>query len=213
MTPRPFTVHEGVAAALLRDNIDTDVIIPSRDMNRVSKAGLGESLFAPWRYEDRNGRRGAERDDFVLNAGPCRRASILLTGANFGCGSSREHAVWALADFGIRAVFAPSFGGIFRSNCARNGIVAGTMPARHVRTLADYVAVDPGGRRLLVDLTALRVRAAEALEFEFSMEPGDRARLLSGQDDIDRTLAMREDIARFTARDRLARPWAHLREP
>ena len=116
-----FERHTGVAAAMLRGNVDTDAIIPSREMKRVSKDGLGEGLFAGWRYLEQGGRE--PNPDFVLNQPAYEETSILFSGPNFGCGSSREHAVWALAEFGIRAIIAPGFGAIFANNCVRNGLL------------------------------------------------------------------------------------------
>ena len=121
---QPFAAHCGVAAPLLRSNVDTDAIIPSREMGRVSKRGLSIGLFANWRYADPRAR--IPNPEFVLNQPAYAGASILLGGDNFGCGSSREHAVWALAEFGIRAILAPSFGAIFQKNCIANGL----LPAR-----------------------------------------------------------------------------------
>ncbi|MEO0577031.1 MAG: 3-isopropylmalate dehydratase small subunit, partial [Pseudomonadota bacterium] len=120
----PFTTHSGIVAPILIDNVDTDQIIPSREMKRVSKLGLGEGLFAGWRYTYEDGEKTGLTDDFILNSPAYHGTSILLGGRNFGCGSSREHAVWALADFGIRVVIAASFGKIFHRNCARNGVLA-----------------------------------------------------------------------------------------
>ena len=143
-----FTTLTAIAAPLLRINIDTDAIIPSREMKRVSKDGLAEGLFAGWRYQTPGSRE--ENPDFILNQAPYRQARILLSGINFGCGSSREHAVWALHEWGIRAVIAPSFGSIFQGNCVRNGIVP---------VVLDNAIVEPTG-------PTGRKRSGE--------EPGDR---------------------------------------
>ena len=118
---KPFTRHASIAAPMMQPNIDTDAIIPSREMKRVSRKGLGEGLFAGWRYISAGTRD--ENPNFVLNEARYEGCSILVAGPNFGCGSSREHAVWALVDFGVRAVIAPSFGDIFRRNCVRNGVL------------------------------------------------------------------------------------------
>ena len=150
-----FDVLTAVAAPLIRANVDTDAIIPSREMRTVAKSGLADGLFAGWRYHEIGGR---EPDpDFVLNRPAYAGAQILLSGENFGCGSSREHAVWALLEYGIRAVLAPSFAPIFRSNCIRNGILPVCLSAATVAGLAAAVAVDPPGRRVTVDLVRRRV--------------------------------------------------------
>jgi 3-isopropylmalate/(R)-2-methylmalate dehydratase small subunit len=190
----PFTVHEGQAAALLRDNIDTDAIIPSREMKSPGRTGLAAGLFANWRYRDPASR---EPDpDFVLNRQP--GASILLAGANFGCGSSREHAVWALAEWGIRAIVAPSFGAIFFDNCVRNGLLPVVLPREAVAQLAGQ------GGLLRVDLLACTVQG-----HPFSLPDDAREQLLSGLDALDRTLKLMPIIEAFEQADRLRRPWAY----
>ncbi len=152
---RKFDVLTGVAAPLLRANVDTDAIIPSREMKSVSKHGLADGLFAGWRYLAIGGR---EPDPgFVLNQPAYAGTSILLAGENFGCGSSREHAVWALDEYGIRAVIAPSFAPIFQGNCVRNGLLPVRLDAGAVARLAEAVAPDPQHRPVTVDLVRLRV--------------------------------------------------------
>ncbi len=199
--------HRGVAAPLLRANIDTDAIIPSREIRRVSKEGLGEALFAGWRY------RAAERreadPDFVLNRPRYQGASILLAGDNFGCGSSREHAVWALKEFGIKAIIAPSFGGIFFNNCALNGILAIELEADAIQRLADWVRVDPRKHLLEIDLAAQRLRWRDGREIEFHVESARRALLLEGLDSIAATLRMAPAIAAFEKADFTRRPWVY----
>ncbi len=152
-----FNRHEGVAAPLLRSNVDTDAIIPSREMKRVSKEGLGEGLFAGWRYLDVAARE--HNPEFILNQPGYEGASILLSGPNFGCGSSREHAVWALREFGFRAVIAPGFGAIFASNCLRNGILPLVLGEAQIAAIADWVARCPQQNRVLIDLPAQQVQA------------------------------------------------------
>lgn len=207
MKPRPLTVHRGIAAPLLTRNIDTDTIIPSREIRRVSKQGLGDGLFAGWRYRADGSR---EPDpEFVLNLDEYRDASILLAGANFGCGSSREHAVWALRDFGIRVVLAPSFGSIFHNNCTLNGILAVVVEATSVRRLAEWVEADPRRNQLEIDLRnrVIAWRSAETLEFD--VDPARRRLLLQGLDSIAVTLKHAEAIDEFEAVDRDVRPWAY----
>lgn len=201
-----FTVHEGVAAPLLRINIDTDAIIPSREMKRVSKTGLGEGLFAGWRYTEVGGR--VPNPDFVLNQPACAGASILLAGVNFGCGSSREHAVWALKEYGFRAIVAPSFGAIFYNNCVRNGLLPVELPEHTVQALAEAAQ---GGARLRVDLERCEVRVPGGACHAFTIQPALREMLLEGLDPVALTLKQAPRIEAFQAADRLQRPWVYLK--
>ncbi len=200
----PFTSLTAIAAPLLRINVDTDAIIPSREMKRVSREGLGESLFAAWRYRSPGSRE--ETDDFVLNRAPFRDARILLSGENFGCGSSREHAVWALADFGIRAIIAPSFGAIFFGNCVRNGIVPVVLSDADVVSLAAWVEEDPENHRVTVDLENLQLSGAGSVH-SFEIEDADREMLLEGLDAIDVTMKHRDAIDAFESDYRQRSPW------
>ncbi len=196
----PFTTLTSIAAPLLRDNVDTDAIIPSREMKSTGKTGLAGGLFAGWRYRD------AERTpnpDFVLNQPEYSMAALLLGGRNFGCGSSREHAVWALAEYGIRCIIAPSFAPIFHGNCIRNGIVPVVLPAEIIAPLA--------GQQVHVDLAAQVVSAGDAT-FGFEIDGEAKAMLLEGLDAIDLTFKHRAAIAAFHARDRLQRPWVYLEQ-
>lgn len=205
----PFTTHTGIAAALVEDNVDTDQIIPSREMKSVSKAGLGDGLFAGRRYrQNANGNRD-EDPTFVLNRDEYRSATILLTGRNFGCGSSREHAVWALADFGFRAIVAASFGKIFRANCARNGLLAIELDGREVIELAERTARDPEDNPLTIDLEQQTIELEGAGSFDFRIDPFDRGMLLEGLDHVAYTLSFEDEIDRFIEKDRVSRPWAH----
>lgn len=196
----PFTTLTGIAAPLLRANIDTDLIIPKQFLKTLVRSGLGRNLFHEIRYDN----AGAERPDFVLNQAPCRRASILLAGPNFGCGSSREHAPWALKDFGIRAILAPSFADIFFNNCFANGLLPVALPMETIEALAR--AEGP----LTVDLPAQRVRRG-SLAFAFDIEPARKAVLLEGLDEIRRTEANLADIAAYEARRRQEAPWVEIR--
>jgi len=205
---RKFDVLTAVAAPLIRANVDTDAIIPSREMKRVSKRGLADGLFAGWRYTAIGGRDPDPA--FVLNQPAYAGAQILLSGENFGCGSSREHAVWALLEYGIRAVIAPSFAPIFHGNCVRNGVLPVRLGAPGVARLADAVAPDPQRRRLTVDLVRQHVTGPDGLGFEFEVEPGEREMLLEGLDAIDLTLKHRDAIEAFRSRDREQRPWIYL---
>lgn len=201
----PFTKHEGVAAPILRINVDTDAIIPSREMKTVSKAGLADGLFAGWRYVKQGGRD--ENPDFVLNHADYAATTILLSGENFGCGSSREHAVWALAEYGIRAVIAPTFGAIFYNNCIKNGLLPIELPDDVVRTIAEHVASDPQGHKLAIDLAACTVTTADGQSHSFTIAPTHQEMLLEGLDSIDMTLKMMPDIEAFEAKDHRA-DWA-----
>jgi len=191
----PFTILTGIAAPLLRDNIDTDTIIPSREMKSTGKTGLADGLFAPWRYSDAAAR--LPDPQFVLNRPEFAQAPILLAGHNFGCGSSREHAVWALAEWGIRCIIAPGFAPIFLSNCIRNGVLAVELPIDAIRNMA--------GREITVDL------AAELADgHAFAIDAEAKAMLLEGLDAIDLTLKHRGTIAAWQAADRARRPWVYL---
>lgn len=206
---QPFRVHTGIAAYLPRANVDTDAIIPSREMRSVSRRGLGQALFAGWRYHYDGMQRLGPDAGFVLNQPAQAGTSILLAGANFGCGSSREHAVWAIADYGIRAILAPSFGAIFQGNCARNGVLAVELPAPVIEQLAAQVAVDPQHRRLTVDLERCEVRTPDGQAWTFTMVESVRERLLQGLDEVAETLAHRPALEAWRERDRQLRPWVY----
>ncbi|TZG27226.1 3-isopropylmalate dehydratase small subunit [Sphingomonas montanisoli] len=199
----PFDRLSAVAAPLLRNNIDTDAIIPSREMTSVGKTGLAAGLFAGWRYNAIGSR--APNPDFILNRPDFADAAILLSGENFGCGSSREHAAWALAEYGFRVVIAPSFNPIFRGNCVRNGIVPVEADATEIA--ADLEAT-PG--MLTVDLPNQTVTAPSGRNWSFTIEDEGKTMLLGGLDAIDLTLIRKAEIAAYHDRDRQARPWAYL---
>jgi len=204
---QPFVSLTGVAAPLLRTNIDTDAIIPSREMKGVSKTGLADGLFAGWRYT-----AVAERTlnpDFVLNDPAYQGATILLAGENFGCGSSREHAVWALAEYGFRAIIAPSFSPIFQNNCTRNGVLAACVPAGAVAAMA--AAIEPGPQDLLItiDLACQTITSPEAGAVCFEIAEEAKEMLLHGLDAIALTHKSAPEIQAFREIDRLKRPWAY----
>ena len=199
-----FVVHQGVAAPLLRANIDTDAIIPSREMKFVSKTGLAGGLFAGWRYLDAATR--SPDPAFVLNQAEFAGATILLAGANFGCGSSREHAVWALREYGIRAIVAPSFGAIFQTNCVRNGILPVVLAEVDVALLAQQAGPQP----LTVDLQRQVVVAPDGQVFRFEIAAAAREMLLEGLDPVALTLRLDAQITAYQARDREQRPWIYL---
>lgn len=200
----PVTHVTGIAAALLRDNIDTDVIIPSREITSPGRDGYGAKLFSPWRYRSPG---GPENPDFVLNRGPWRHARILVAGRNFGCGSSREMAVWAIAQFGIGCIVAPSFGAIFRDNCVRNAVVPVVLPEDEVAALAAEADASP--REWRVDVAAGELRTAGGRIHRFALDDGDRQQLLTGNDAVAHTLqAHGAAIDAYEALDRRRRPWA-----
>ena len=192
----PVPAVQGMAVPLIRDNVDTDAIIPSREIKGVGKTGLADGLFAGWRYTE--GRTPDPR--FVLNDPAYAHAPILLGGANFGCGSSREHAVWALHEYGFRAVIAPSFAPIFAGNCVRNGIIPLVLPADAIAGLGNQVRID------LVSQTV----TSGACVHSFAIDPEAKAMLVSGLDGIDLTLLHAAAIANFHTADRTRRPWIYL---
>lgn len=202
----PFTVLTGRAAPLMRDNVDTDAIIPSREMRTVSKTGFADGLFAGWRYYS-VGSRTAD-PAFVLNRPERQGVSVLITGDNFGCGSSREHAVWALAEFGFRAIVAPSFNPIFRANCVANGLLPVSINRAAVDRLAAMAEADPS-LLLTFDLPLQEIRVGEKLIEKFEIDPEARDILLSGLDPIARTLRSRDQILAFIELDKRRRPWIY----
>jgi len=207
MSGRPFTTLTAVALPLLRDNVNTDAIIPSREMKHVSRRGLADGLFADWRYTAVGGREADP--SFVLNDPRYAGCAILLTGSNFGCGSSREHAAWALAEYGFRAIVAEGFNPIFRGNAILNGVVPIVLARAQIETLAAQVAADPVRQRVTVDLRAMQVTAPDSATMAFTLDAEPREMLLEGLDIIDLTLKRRAEIASFRSSDRQARPWAY----
>ncbi len=209
---RAFVRHQGIAAPLteagvLRRNIDTDAIIPSREMKQVSKTSLVQGLFANWRYLSPDSRE--PNPDFVLNQGAFSSASLLLAGENFGCGSSREQAVWALAEFGIRAIIAPSFGAIFARNCVANGLLTVVLAAHTVQQIADWVFVNPLEHQPLIDLEQEQVSVSDK-HLVFKTPPAERLSLLRGLDHIEFTLSGRHLIDDFERRYVEEYPWVAL---
>ncbi len=204
----PFICHHGVAAALLRSNVDTDTIIPSTEMKSVSKVGLSIGLFANLRYIDVAARQ--PNPEFVLNRFEQRGTSVLLCGMNFGCGSSREHAVWALKEYGIKVVIAPSFGTIFASNCVRNGILPAVLNESIIAEIASSIEQNPQAMPLTINLADAVLITSDATRFAFSIDSSQREMLLSGMDPIAMTLAMDAEIHAFQSADQVARPWIYL---
>jgi 3-isopropylmalate/(R)-2-methylmalate dehydratase small subunit len=197
-------VLEAVAASLNEDDLDTDAIIPVEQTKTTSRA-LGHALFHNRRYRA----DGAENPEFILNKETYRRTAILVGQRNFGCGSSREQAVWALADFGIRCVIAQSFGEIFSSNCERNGLLLVSLSQDACAALASSVDTACGSVPVRVDLERQVITAPGGTAFPFAIEPGRRMRFLDGYDPIGATLALRASIDAYRARDLIERPWVH----
>jgi 3-isopropylmalate/(R)-2-methylmalate dehydratase small subunit len=191
-----FTVHTGIVAMLPRDNVDTDQIIPKQFLKRIERTGYGDVLFFDWRY-DRDGMPDA---GFPLNAPQYRGATILLAGKNFGCGSSREHAVWALRDYGFRAIIAPSFADIFANNCVKNGVLTVVLRPSEI---AQLQARDAAGLYCLkIDLEQCEVSWNGGFQARFEIDPFSRSCLLEGLDEIGSTLKREADIAAYEQRRR-----------
>lgn len=204
MTRRPFGIHRGTIAPLPVDNVDTDQIIPSREMKTVGRTGLSGGLFAGWRFIPDTDR--IPDPDFVLNRPGCKDATILVSGENFGCGSSREHAVWALAEYGIRVVIAASFGDIFYNNCIRNGVLPIRLPQPEIARLFNL----PEGTELTVDLPEQTVRAGKEA-FHFDISHYGKRLLVEGLDPIGLTMKDKQLIENFQDTDRKSRPWVYSR--
>lgn len=190
----PFSTHTGLVAPLDRANVDTDQIIPKQFLKRIERTGFGEFLFYDWRYRP----SGELNEDFSLNEPRYRGASILVAGKNFGCGSSREHAPWALADFGFRAIIAPSFADIFANNCQKNGLLPVVLKDAEVAELVRRAQVR--GYQLTVDLERRLVQDSDGFAAAFAIDDFQRYCLMEGLDDIDLTLQHAADITAYEAR-------------
>jgi len=198
----PFKKLDGIAAPLNMINVDTDMIIPKQFLKTIRRTGLGKALFDEMRYKQ----DGSENPDFVLNKPAYRQAQILVTGENFGCGSSREHAPWALLDFGIRCVIAPSFADIFYNNCFKNGILPIRLPQETVNKLMDD-AERGSNARISVDLEAMEIRGPDGGMVKFEVDEFRRQCLLNGWDDIGLTLRDEDKITSYEARHKADAPW------
>jgi 3-isopropylmalate/(R)-2-methylmalate dehydratase small subunit len=198
-----FTTLTGIAAHLPMINVDTDMIIPKQYLKTIKRTGLGKGLFAELRYDE----MGAPLPNFVLHKPPYDKAAILITGENFGCGSSREHAPWALLDFGIRCIVAPSFADIFYNNCFKNGILPVTLPKEEIDKLIDDAARGANAT-LTVDLDAQEIRGPDGGAIKFDIDPFRKRCLMEGLDDIGLTLEKAEAIEAFEREARAPRPWA-----
>lgn len=200
---KPFDTVESPAAVLLQDNIDTDVIVR---IERIAKLQRGQ--FAPWAFEALRYRAdGSEDPGFVLNREPFRHARILVAGANFGCGSSREMAVWAIQEFGIDCIIAPGYGDIFYGNCLQNGVLPVRLERSQVNALAEAATT---GAPLSVNLMECTVSSTATGAMRFDIPATQRSALLNGLDEIDQTLGLSSAIAAFQHRDRAARPWVYI---
>jgi 3-isopropylmalate/(R)-2-methylmalate dehydratase small subunit len=198
-----FTVLTGVAAPLKVINVDTDKIIPKQYLKTIKRTGLGKGLFAEMRYRD----DGSENPDFVLNQPAYRNAKVLVAGDNFGCGSSREHAPWALLDFGIRCVISTSFADIFYNNCFQNGILPVTVKPEELDKLFDD-AERGANATLTIDLEKQEIHGPDGGTIKFEIDPNRKHRLLNGLDDIGLTLAKVDKIAAFEKEAHAKRSWA-----
>jgi len=206
-----FTQHAGVVAPLDRENVDTDAIIPKQFLKSIHRSGFGPNLFDAWRYLD-TGEPGMDpatrkpNPDFVLNQPRYQGASILLARKNFGCGSSREHAPWALQQFGFRALIAPSYADIFFNNCFKNGLLPIVLPDFHLDHLFQEVAAHVG-YRLAIDLPAQTVTTPSGQVMRFDVEPFRKECLVNGWDDIGLTLRRQDAIRAYEEKRRAAEPW------
>ena len=200
----PVKIISGIAAPLLRINVDTDAIIPSREIKAVSKKGLSEGLFSEWRYTSISDRK--PNDEFVLNREPYNRSAILLTGDNFGCGSSREHAVWALQEWGIKALIGTTFGSIFYGNCIRNGLLPIKLSSNDIQRLIEHVEQDPVSNQILIDLETLSIKFGSS-EIVFDFDKKYQTLLLEGLDEIQQTLKLDNEISSFEEKHLERNPW------
>ena len=202
---QPFIRLDGRAAPLPIANIDTDQIIPKQFLKTVEREGLGKGLFYDLRFDE----AGNPKPDFVLNQAAYQGASVLIAGDNFGCGSSREHAPWALLDFGLRCVIAPSFADIFYNNCFENGLLPVTLPEETVRRLMGEAK---GGNHVFsIDLESQQVTAPSGEKLRFEIDPGRKEKLLKGLDAIGETLEHAPDISTYEHRRALSTPWLEAR--
>ncbi len=197
---QPFTRLNAIAAPMPLSNIDTDMIIPKQFLRTIARTGLGKALF----HEMRTLPDGSDKPDFVLNKKPWDKAQILVSGENFGCGSSREHAPWALLDFGIRSILAPSFADIFYNNCFKNGILPIALPRGQINAL---MSVAEKGAPIEIDLEKQEIRADGLSPLSFDIDPFRRRCLLGGLDDIGLTLEKSEEIARYESENKHQHPW------
>ncbi len=201
---QPFQTLTATAAKLDQVNVDTDQIIPKQFLKKIERTGFGIHLFHDWRFLDDAGQK--LNPDFILNQSRYQGAQILVAGDNFGCGSSREHAPWALLDYGFRSIIAPSFADIFYNNCAKNGILLVALPEASVQQLFAEIEENVGCE-LTVDLPNQKVQSPKGLEFSFEIDPFVKNRLLNGLDDIGWTLQYQSEIESFESNYQKQAPW------
>lgn len=200
---QPFKTHTGIAAPLNRVNVDTDAIIPKQFLRKIEKTGFGKHLFHAWRYSDYEGTK--ENPDFILNQEPYTRATVLLARDNFGCGSSREHAPWALADFGFKVIVAPSFADIFYNNCVKNGILLVRLKPKEVDDIFTFIGKNKGAV-ISADLTAQTVTAG-GKKYSFPIDAFNKECLLKGLDTIGWTMQFQDKIADHENKIKTQYPW------
>ena len=208
---QPFRIHKGLVAPMDRDNVDTDAIIPKQFLKSIKKSGFGPNLFDEWRYLDhgepgQDPKRRRPNPDFVLNQPRYQGASVLLARKNFGCGSSREHAPWALQQYGFKALIAPSYADIFYNNCFKNGLLPIVLSEAEVDHLFNEVAAHPG-YRLTIDLPAQTVSTPGGKSYRFDVEPTRKHNLVEGLDEIGLTLRHSDEIKAYEERRRRQEPW------
>jgi 3-isopropylmalate/(R)-2-methylmalate dehydratase small subunit len=196
-----FTVLTGVAAVVPQANIDTDILMPKQFLKTIKRTGLGKYVFYDRRFDE----NGAERPEFALNQGAGRNAKILITGPNFGCGSSREHAPWGLADFGISCIIAPSFADIFYNNCFKNGILCIVLP----QDVIDKLSAQASSGALTVNLPAQTITTPDGTVTTFDVDPDRKRNLVEGLDEIGLTLLQKDKIAAFEAKQKASQPWMY----
>jgi len=200
----PFTTHKGIAAPLDRVTVDTDAIVPKQFLRKIERTGFGKHLFHEWRYLDYEGTR--ENPDFVLNKPAYRKATVLLARDNFGCGSSREHAPWALADYGFRVIIAPTFADIFYNNCVKNGILLVALKSDEVESLFRQVIQKPG-EQVSADLEKQTVTDPAGKSYHFDINPFAKTCLLKGLDHIGWTQQFADKIRDFEQKLKQEKPW------
>ena len=200
----PFTTHKGIAAPLDRVNVDTDAIVPKQFLRKIERNGFGKHLFHEWRYLDYEGTK--ENPDFVLNKPAYRKATVLLARDNFGCGSSREHAPWALADYGFRVIIAPTFADIFYNNCVKNGILLVALKSDEVESLFRQVIQKPG-EQVSADLEKQTVTDPAGKSYHFDINPFAKTCLLKGLDHIGWTQQFADKIRDFEQKLKQEKPW------
>lgn len=205
---KPFKTLEGLPVSIDRANIDTDAIIPKQFLRKIERTGFGQHLFHDWRFLDDAGTK--ENPEFVLNQSRYSGASILIARDNFGCGSSREHAPWALEDFGFLSIIAPSFADIFYNNCFKNGMLPIVLSAAQVEELFQFVKENEG-KKITVDLPSQKVSLPDGRSYGFEVDPWRKECLLNGWDDIGLTLRNEPDITKFETKQKNEMPWLYTK--